>query len=101
MRIFIQHKVWWLILLAASVLLSIFISMNVMPRHFNLPFTLRLTFTLGVILGNFIVCFVLAGIPYLFFLLIGRKLTMRQFMIIFSVAFGILVLSRIILILAR
>lgn len=86
MGLFRQYLDRWVILFIVSIVLSVVLAARSQPDVF-------VAYVVGAVIAMFVFSYLLAGIPWLVFLLIRKRLTSEQFMSVFTVAFALIALS--------
>jgi len=82
LKLFSNHKWWWAVLVAASIIVSIITSYQV-----------TLAGLIGSVAGHLLFSIVVAYIPWLFYWLLDRPLTSEEMMSTISVAWLILAVA--------
>ena len=89
-NVFTNHKTWWLVLLVVSLVFSLVFRSEPSSRE------ILWAHALGSVVGMFFTAFVLTGIPWLVAVIARRRMTTVQFMSTFTVAIGLVMASRIV-----
>jgi ABC-type transport system involved in multi-copper enzyme maturation permease subunit len=83
MKLFTNNKLWWVIILTISLIISLISGNNFYPEKSNIYNIATQTF------GTIIFGFVILLLPYLTSIIIKKELKDKKLMISFSICFGI------------
>lgn len=78
MVVFSKHKVWWAVLLVATIVTVVRATGATHPIEVGIP-----------VVGHLLIAFLLAGLPWFIYRLLKKPLTSEQFMWTYTVAWSL------------